>query len=89
MDYTGKALCPKCQTLTTARLYKGVHFIGTKVEDREFNPGLGIVTKSARHRKDEARARGLVEIGTEAPKKMHAKEIRDRAERNKRRWDEV
>jgi putative FmdB family regulatory protein len=89
-EYTGSAPCPRCQTISEDRVISAaVHFTGTKIEDREFNHGLGIVTKNARHRKDEARARGLEEIGTEPTQKMHEKEFKDRAERHKRRWDEV
>ncbi len=89
-SYSGKAECPACRNISTERIFSpNITFIGTKVEDREFNHGLGIVTKNSRHRKDEARARGLEEVGTEPVKKIHEHFDRAREERRKKSWDEV
>jgi putative FmdB family regulatory protein len=90
-EYTGMAQCPECRHTTEERTFHRAKFtfIGTKVEDREFNHGLGIVTKNSKHRADEAKARGLIEVGTESPKKMHDSAERSREERRKKSWDEV
>lgn len=89
-EYDGSAVCPTCDNVTRERIFSSsITFIGTSVEDREFNRGLGIVTKNSKHRRDEARARGLEEVGTERPDKIHAKLDRERQEKIKKSWDEV
>lgn len=89
-EYTGHARCPTCKTASAQRIFtSNVHFLGTKVESREFNPGLGIITKSARHRKDEARARGLEEIGNTDKAKMHKHFDDARALKRKKNWEAV
>lgn len=89
-EYDGKANCPSCGIESRERIFSAnAFFIGSKVEDKEFNPGLGIITKNAKHRRDEARARGLEEVGTEAPEKIHKASENLRAEKLKRSWDEV
>lgn len=89
-DYDGKAICPTCGQETSDRVYTSdVHIIGAKVEDREFNHGLGIVTKNARHRKDEARARGLEEVGTSSPQAIHDHCDRERSEKRRKMWEDL
>jgi putative FmdB family regulatory protein len=88
--YDGSAECPTCKNVSRERIFSAnVTFIGASVEHAEFNHGLGIVTKNSRHRRDEARARGLEEVGTEKVEKIHTKFENDRAEKRKRSWDEV
>lgn len=90
-EYTGLAKCPTCGNISKDRLFKNgsITLIGTGVEDREFNPGLGIVTKNSKHRKDEAKARGLEEMGTECSKKYQDTQEKSLKDRMKKRWDEV
>jgi putative FmdB family regulatory protein len=90
-QYSGMAQCPQCKTTTDERSFAKARFtfIGTSVEDREFNHGLGIVTKNSKHRADEARARGLEEVGTESSKKIQDTIERSRIERLNKSWDEV
>jgi putative FmdB family regulatory protein len=42
-----------------------VYFSGTKVEDAEYNPALGCITKGKRHREEVAKRQGLVEVGND------------------------
>jgi putative FmdB family regulatory protein len=89
-EYDGTTVCEDCGTPTKERIFSpNVTFIGASVENAEFNHGLGIVTKNSKHRRDEARARGLEEVGTERVEKIHSKFEQDRAEKRKRNWDEV
>lgn len=83
-----KEKCPDCGKVAS-RIWTRAEFIGTKVENAEFNHGLGMVTKSARHRKDEARARGLEEVGNEAPKKTREHFEKVREDRRRKIYDEV
>lgn len=90
VTYDGDGECPTCKNISHDRILSAkVHFIGTKVEDREYNHGLGIVTKGKRHREAEAKARGLVEVGNDKGAKDHRGLDRTREEKLKKRWDEV
>jgi putative FmdB family regulatory protein len=51
-----------------------------------YNPGLGCWTKSYKHGRDIAKARGLEEIGNEAPDKIHAKMDSEREKKRETRW---
>lgn len=51
--------------VTSIRKASNYATIGAKVEDAEWNYGLGTVTKSARHRAEVARRKGLVEVGND------------------------
>lgn len=57
--------CPTCGKLST-RYIALSHFYGASDWDKqEYNPGLGMVTRNSKHRAREAKARGLIEIGSE------------------------
>jgi hypothetical protein len=87
--YDGDGECPNCKNISNERIFTSrVHFIGTKVEDREFNHGLGIVTKGKRHREQEAKERGLIEVGSDSFAKNHEAMDKAREARAKKRWEE-
>lgn len=52
----------------------------------EFNPGLGCHTKSWKHARQIAKARGLEEVGTEPVEKIHQRFDRQREETAAQRW---
>lgn len=57
--------CPTCGKIGV-RYISRTHFFGASDWDtKEFNRGLGIVTRNKKHRDREAKARGLIEIGNE------------------------
>lgn len=90
VEYDGKTSCPTCKNEVTERILSSrVHFIGTKVEDREYNPGLGQVVKNKKHREEIAKRMGLVEVGNDNYAKNHDALDKDRAARHKRNWDKV
>lgn len=65
--------------------------VGAKVEDAEYNPGLGVVTKSKRHREEVARQIGAVEIGndyksSDAMSKEFDKKREDKINKN---WEDA
>jgi putative FmdB family regulatory protein len=88
--YTGDWTCTQCGN-KGRRLYKHCkfHFTGTKIEDAEFNPGLGRVTKSKRHREELSKQLGAIEIGNERPESIHKHFDSSREEKIKKSWDEV
>lgn len=56
-----------------ARLYRNSSgFCGEKVTHAEYNPALGCVVQSKRHLKDICDRKGLIEVGNEAPDKIHS-----------------
>ncbi len=79
-------LCPKCNAPAQRYIGRTHHYGAGDWDKAEFNPGLGIVTRNARHRKDEAKARGMEEIGNESPDKMHDHFEKQRQEKYDRTW---
>lgn len=79
-----KEKCPTCKNVAD-RVFTKLFFIGTKVEDAEYNHGLGMVTKSKRHRNDEAKARGLVEVGNDAKPKDSRKHFEQAREKKRQK----
>ena len=66
--------CPKCgEFAERSFLPERVHFTKTKVQHAEYNPGLGMVVKDARHRSEIAKRKGLVEVGNDyrTPENIH------------------
>jgi len=61
------------------RIGGGTYFIGEKVEDAEYNPGLGCIVKSKAHRRQICKERGLIEVGNDYDPVKQQRDI-DRAE---------
>jgi putative FmdB family regulatory protein len=89
-DYDGNWTCTSCGN-PGRRIYKycSFHFTGTKIENAEFNPGLGKITKSKRHRDELAKKMGVIEVGNESPDKIHKHFDSTREDKLKKSWDEV
>lgn len=58
-----------------------IHLIGTAVQNPEYNPGLGCVVNNKQHRAELCKQKGLEEIGTESPAKLHKHFDERRAEK--------
>lgn len=80
--------CPKCNQ-PAERYIARTHFYGAKVEDAEYNPAFGCITKSARHRKQLAKDRGMEEIGNESPERMHKHFETQKEQELEKAWDKV
>lgn len=87
--YTGKATCTACGKDARRVFTCNVHFTGTKIEDAEFNPGLGKITKSKRHRDELAKRMDVVEVGNEKPETIHKHFDQDRETKRKKSWENV
>lgn len=89
-DYNPKEKCQACGE-PAERIFKycKFHFTGTKIEDAEFNVGLGQITKSKRHRDELAKKLGVVEVGNEKPESIHKHFDSEREKKIKKSWDEV
>lgn len=81
--------CPDCGNEGNRVFSCNVQFLGTKIEDAEYNPGLGIVTKSKRHRDEIAKRKGLIEIGNEDPAKIDKAFEKQREEKRRKSWESV
>lgn len=55
----------------------------------EFNPGLGQWTKSWKHGREIAKARGLEEVGNTAPEALHKHADTTKADTRERRWQDA
>jgi len=88
-EYDGKDACPVCGLVGERKLSCGIQFIGTKIEDAEFNYGLGAITKSKAHRDELAKRKGMIEVGNENPDKFHEAFDKSRADKRRKSWDEV
>lgn len=79
--------CPHCETVAVrAFVPSRVHFIGTKVEHTEYNPGLGCLVKNSAHRAEIAKLKGVEEIGNEKPESIHKHFDQAREDKHAEGW---
>ena len=88
-EYKRDDPCPDCGVVGNRILSKEVFFTGTKIEDAEWNPGLGAITKSKKHREELAKSKNLVEIGNENPDTIHKFFDKSREEKRKKAYDDI
>jgi putative FmdB family regulatory protein len=89
-EYDGLDKCTSCGNVGKRIFtYCKFHFTGTKIEDAEFNPGLGQITKSKAHREELAKKLGVEEVGNENPDKLHKHFDSARETKIKKSWDDV
>jgi len=88
-DYDAKDPCPTCGNIGRRHFSTQIFFTGTKSEDAEYNPGLGTVTKSKKHRDELAKRMNLVELGNEKPETVHNIFDKSREEKRKKAYDDI
>lgn len=71
-----------------------INFLGSflyeKVEDAEYNQGLGCVTYGRKHRAEIAKRKGLVEIGNdESPDQSYRRFEAQREQASNKRWNDL
>ncbi len=84
--------CPQCGDFAERKFVPSkVYFSGTEVRDAEYNPGLGAVVKSKRHREELAKRKGLVEIGNDfkSSESIHKKFDEERSEKREQRYEQA
>lgn len=82
--------CLRCGSPDVERFISpSIHFNGAKVEDAEYNPALGKVVKSAKHRKELAKQMGLEEIGNESVETVHKHYESQKAKQLDDAWEKV
>jgi putative FmdB family regulatory protein len=91
-DIENNEFCPDCGAPGERQFVPHkVFFSGTAVQNAEYNPALGMVTRNKEHRAEICKQRGLVEIGNDykSPESLHKELETNRADKRKRSWDEV
>lgn len=67
--------CSSCGKTDTRRIIFRFHFYGASDWDKgEYNPAFGKFIRNARHRKEEAKRRGMIEVGNEDVEKIHKRD---------------
>lgn len=66
-EYDRPEFCECGASEPMQRLISPGHFVGEKVQEAEFNHGLGCVTRNKQHRNEIAKRQGLVEVGNDKP----------------------
>lgn len=82
--------CPDCKGVSE-RIFipRRIHLSGTAVEDAVYNPGLGCIVKNKQHLKQICKDRNLIEVGNEAPEKIHHHYDKARDEKREALWAEA
>jgi len=81
--------CAVCSQPALRRIAR-VNFTGADDWNTQtFNPALGCYTRNTRHARQIAKSRGMEEVGTEPPEKIHAAFERQQAETREQRWKDA
>jgi len=87
-DFDVKHSCSECDCEDTEIVISSkIHHIGAKVQNSEFNPGLGCVIHNKDHRKEVANRMGLIEVGNEKPDTLHHESVVKREIQKQKEWD--
>lgn len=82
--------CENCGNEETTRIFSSrIHHIGAKVQNAEFNHGLGCVVRNKDHRKEIANRKGLVEVGNETPDTLYKESVIKKEEQRAKEWKEL
>lgn len=87
--------CPSCENPCGKddrdfKKMRRTHFIGTSVQNAEFNPGLGCVVKNRAHKDELMKEKGVVEVGNDygSAEKMDAYFQKRKEEEREKRWED-
>ena len=87
-DRDSPEVCVSCKELAKrAFVPSRVHLTGTRVEDAEYNPGLGCITRGKKHRDEIAKQKGLIEVGNEKVDSINSHFDTRRAEKLSKSYD--
>jgi len=85
-------VCPECgHNCTKANRYlsRGYFYGASDWDNAAYNPAFGKVIRNKLHAKQEAKARGMIEVGNEDMNKYHAELDKDNEKKRQARWDKV
>jgi hypothetical protein len=81
--------CYECDKIMKRVISNKIHFMNEKVEQAEWNPGLGCVVKNKAHKEQIIKERGLIEMGNESIEKMQIENEKTKAEKIEKSWDGI
>jgi putative FmdB family regulatory protein len=83
--------CGQCGAPAERQFTPRIHIHGAKVENAEYNPGLGCVVKNKRHREELCKRKGLVEIGNDfkSSESLQSTFEKERTEKMRKRYDDI
>ena len=84
--------CPSCLAAngSSSRVMQSVNFTGAgDWNTQTFHPALGTVVRNNAHARQIAKSRGLIEVGNEAPEKIHSACEKQRADTRDERWKDA
>lgn len=90
-DHVRKDTCTECggkaeqQIVANRNLFK----LSGIPESAEFNPGLGLVTKSNKHAEKIAKEKGLIPVGSERVETVNKYHDKVMSEKQKKAWEDV
>lgn len=87
--YREPEICPDCGKTAERQWSSRIQLHHTKVQEAEYNPGLGCITKNRQHREEICRQKGLEEVGNEKPEAIHKHFDKRREEAWDRGWAET
>ncbi len=88
-DFDLKHACSECDGETHVVISSKIHHIGAKVQNAEFNQGLGCVVHSKREREEIAKQKGLIEVGNESPDTLFKESVKKHEQDKQREWDNL
>ena len=82
--------CPECESVATRCLPTSLHFYGAADWDTaHYNPIFGKVMKSNAQARQEAKSRGMTEVGNEPVEKIHKKFDTEREHKINTAYDDI
>ncbi len=63
-----------------------LYFSGTRVQEAEYNPGLGCIVKNKQQRAEICKQRGLIEVGNEKPESIEKQFAQTRHDKWEKSW---
>lgn len=81
--------CESCQRVADRVWSSQIQFLGTKVQNAEFNTGLGCVVKNKYHKSELCKQKNVEEIGNDykSGRNMDSSFERSRKEKAQKRWE--
>lgn len=79
--------CPQCELKAERQVTRpNLVGLGACTESAHFHPALGQVVKDSQHAAKIAKGKGMIEVGTEPPEKIHKHFEKQRKETREQRW---
>ncbi len=82
-------MCAKCHTLGDRQIQRANFTQANDWNTQTFNPALGCYTRNTRHARQIAKSRGMEEVGTESPEKIHKHYEKQQEATRAARWDDA